>query len=157
MKELAKILTENKLKISTAESCTGGLIAGEITSVSGSSEFFDMSVVTYANSAKQKLLDVCEDTLKIYGAVSQQTASEMVNGISRMSGADVCIAVTGLAGPGGGTDEKPVGLVYVATKVFDKINVNKYNFDGNRDEIRRQTVNAAIKDVKQMILNEIRR
>ena len=157
MKELAKILTENKLKISTAESCTGGLIAGEITSVSGSSEFFDLSVVTYANEAKMKLINVSEDTLKTYGAVSEQTAYEMVKGISDLSGAETCIAVTGLAGPGGGTTEKPVGLVYVATKVFDKINVKKYNFDGNRDEIRLKTVNDAINDIKQMILNEIRR
>lgn len=111
---LVKLLTENKLTIATCESCTGGLISKRITNVPGASEVFGYGVCTYANEAKMKLLGVSAQTLEKYGAVSEQTAIEMACGMVNLSGADIAISTTGIAGPGGGTPEKPVGLVYTA-------------------------------------------
>ncbi len=108
-----KALSENKMTVSTAESCTGGLIAKRITDVSGASEVYMGSCVTYANEAKVKLIGVSEETLRLYGAVSEQTAAEMARGVRRALGTDIGIATTGIAGPGGGTPEKPVGTIYV--------------------------------------------
>lgn len=110
---VVKLLAENGKKISFAESCTGGLLAKRITDISGSSEIFEMGCVTYANSVKEKLLGVKNETLEKYGAVSEQTAIEMAQGIQKLSGADIGVSVTGIAGPGGGTAEKPVGLAYI--------------------------------------------
>ena len=107
-------LRQNKLKISFAESCTGGLLAKRLTDISGSSEVFDCGVVSYANEIKHRLLGVSEDTLGKYGAVSPQTAAEMSQGVRKLAGADIGVGITGIAGPDGGTKEKPVGLVYVS-------------------------------------------
>ena len=133
-------LLENHITVSTAESCTGGLIAKTITDFSGSSEIFFEGYVTYSNEAKMKLLNVKEETLKRYGAVSEQTAEEMVAGLKKVSGCDICVAVTGIAGPGGGTPDKPVGLVYAAVSAYDKIIVKKLNLEGTREEVRYNTM-----------------
>lgn len=106
-------LRENGLMISAAESCTGGLFAKTITDIAGASDVFDRSIVTYSNRAKMEELGVSAETLEKYGAVSEQTAREMAEGIARVSGSDICVSVTGIAGPGGGTEEKPVGLIYI--------------------------------------------
>ena len=148
---LVKKLTEKKLTISTAESCTGGLIASEITSVAGSSEIFGSGYVTYANSAKMKMLGVKDKTLADFGAVSSETAKEMAEGAKAASGADIAVSVTGIAGPGGGTPEKPVGLVYAALADNDGTIVQKFNLDGNRDKVRRRTVKNVLKMVIQRI------
>lgn len=111
---VVKLLSEKGKKLATAESCTGGLLAKRITDISGSSEVFEMGAVTYANSIKELLLDVPHDMLEQYGAVSEPVAKAMAEGIVKKSGADIGIGITGIAGPGGGTEEKPVGLIYIA-------------------------------------------
>ena len=148
---LVKKLIEKKLTISTAESCTGGLIASEITSVAGSSEIFGSGYVTYANSAKMKMLGVKDKTLADHGAVSENTAKEMAEGARAASGADIAVSVTGIAGPGGGTPEKPVGLVYMALADDKGTIVKKLNLDGSRDKVRRRTVKYVFKMVMQRI------
>lgn len=143
MDKLFKLLKHNKLTISTAESCTGGMIASAITDVSGASNFFGTGVVTYSNEAKMKLIGVRGETLEKYGAVSEQTASEMAEGVLKLGEADVSVAVTGIAGPTGGTEEKPVGLVYIGVSGKYGTFAYKNNFAGNRDEVRSQTVDKA--------------
>jgi nicotinamide-nucleotide amidase len=145
------VLLGHHLKISkkmlvTAESCTGGWIAQCVTEVPGSSLWFDRGFVTYSNAAKIQMLGVKAKTLEMYGAVSFETAKEMVCGALEHSEADLAIAVTGIAGPDGGTEEKPVGTVFIAwaTKAGD-IRVKKSQFSGNRHQIRAQTVQMAIK------------
>ncbi len=151
VEDLVKKLIEKKLTISTAESCTGGLIASEITSVAGSSEIFGSGYVTYANSAKMKMLGVKDKTLADFGAVSEQTAKEMAEGAKAASGADIAVSVTGIAGPGGGSDEKPVGLVYIALADDCGTIVKKLNLDGSRDKVRGRTVKNVLKMVIQRI------
>ena len=148
---LVKKLIEKKLTILTAESCTGGLIASEITSVAGSSEIFGSGYVTYANSAKVKMLGVKDKTLADHGAVSENTAKEMAEGARAASGADIAVSVTGIAGPGGGTPEKPVGLVYMALADDKGTIVKKLNLDGSRDKVRARTVKNVLKMVMQRI------
>ncbi|MBR2472164.1 MAG: competence/damage-inducible protein A [Clostridia bacterium] len=148
---LVKKLIDKKLTISTAESCTGGLIASEITSVAGSSEIFGSGYVTYANSAKMKMLGVKDKTLADFGAVSGETAKEMAEGARAASGADIAVSVTGIAGPGGGSAEKPVGLVYTALADDDGTIVKKLNLDGSRDKVRGRTVKNVLKMVIQRI------
>lgn len=154
---LVELLKQKGLTVATAESCTGGLIASRITDVAGSSEVFNEGFVTYANEAKVKHLGVKEQTLIDYGAVSEQTAREMVLGLIERTNCDVAVAVTGIAGPGGGTPEKPVGLVWiaVAVKTSDgiKISVTKNNFVGNREKIKFSTSTTAIINAIKMIKN----
>ena len=135
-----KALQEKGLTAATAESCTGGLIGKRITEVPGSSEVYGFGVVTYANEAKMKLLGVKEETLKQFGAVSEQTAAEMAAGARALSGADIAISVTGIAGPGGGSTEKPVGLVYIGVdspwhSEVKKLNLNR-GYAQQREHIR---------------------
>ena len=111
---VARKLLDQGLSLSSAEACTGGLFAARMTELAGSSRFFDRSIVTYSNQAKLDHLGVTAETLETYGAVSPETAQEMAEGLAKVSGSDVCISVTGIAGPGGGTPEKPVGTVYIA-------------------------------------------
>ncbi|MCX6665955.1 MAG: CinA family protein [Euryarchaeota archaeon] len=132
------------LTLATAESCTGGLLAHILTNISGSSEYFDRGVISYSNNAKQELLDVSENTLKRHGAVSEQTAQEMATGIKNRSQADIGIAITGIAGPNGGTKDKPVGLVYIAIATSKNILVKKFVFSGDRLQIKENTCNAAL-------------
>ncbi|MBQ1849585.1 MAG: competence/damage-inducible protein A [Lachnospiraceae bacterium] len=143
-KALADLLTSAGLTISCAESCTGGLVSATLINVPGISELYKAGFVTYSNKAKRKLLGVKKSTLQKYGAVSEQTASEMVKGLLLETKTDVGLAVTGIAGPDGGTKEKPVGLVYVSCNVKGKITVKECHFKGTRDKIRRSSVVAAL-------------
>lgn len=149
--ELVNKLIERKMKISTAESCTGGLLAERITQVSGASEIFDESIVTYSNEAKMRELGVKGETLEKFGAVSADTAEQMCVGICKRTGADIGIGVTGIAGPGGGTAEKPVGTVFIGICVSGSVKVIENHFSGSRDEVREQTYEKAFSAVLEMI------
>ncbi len=151
VEELVKLLTEKHKKIATAESCTGGMIAQMITSVAGASAVFDCGIVSYSNEIKKSILGVRAQTLEQYGAVSKQTAFEMAQGVQRLSDADYAVSVTGIAGPGGGSKEKPVGTVYVGVAHPEGTEVYLFHFSGNRDEIRRQTAQAALEKIYQFV------
>lgn len=141
---LVKLLLEKDLQITCAESCTGGMIASLLVNVPGVSEILMESYVTYSNEAKHRLLGVEQKALSEYGAVSQQVAFQMAEGAARAAGADAAIAVTGIAGPGGGTAQKPVGLVYIGTYLCGNIRVTENHFLGERYEIRKQAAEAAL-------------
>lgn len=149
---VVRLLKKYELTAATAESCTGGLVAGRLVNVPGASEVFKEGFVTYSNKAKRKHLDVSKNTLKKYGAVSRETAKEMAVGGAFATGSDLCIAITGLAGPDGGTEEKPVGLVYMACCFGEKVTVEKYQFKGNREKIREQSVVRALDLVRRTVL-----
>ncbi len=149
--ELIAALAAKNLTITTAESCTGGLIASAITDVSGASNVFHQGAVTYANEAKISLLDVDAKTLETHGAVSEEVARQMAEGAREKAGADIAISATGIAGPTGGSAQKPVGLVYIAIATAKTTRVGKYLFEGSRTAIRTQAVAAAL----QMALEEI--
>ena len=153
---VVRLLRKHKLTVSTAESCTGGMLAARIINVSGASEVFKEGFITYSNKAKRKTLDVSKSTLKKYGAVSEQTAKEMATGGVFATDSDVCISITGVAGPEGGTEEKPVGLVYIACYMKDKVQVEQYQFKGNRDKIREQSVVKALDLLRRAILKNYR-
>lgn len=140
---VAQLLLKNKLTISTAESCTGGMLAEYLTTVPGSSEFYLGSIVSYANSVKAQLLGVPLNLLEKHGAVSREVGSAMAQRIRALTGSDLGIGITGIAGPGGGTPEKPVGLVYIALATADTIICNEYHFVGDREIIRRRSVLSA--------------
>jgi nicotinamide-nucleotide amidase len=144
-KIIVNILKRKKIKISVVESCTGGMLSGAITSVSGSSKVFTMGLVTYSNQAKIKILKLSEHIIKKYGAVSNQCCLAMINNLSKISKTKICISITGIAGPNGGTRKKPVGLVYIGIKVGKKIIVNKYSFKNKgRSFIQKQAVNKSL-------------
>lgn len=153
---VVRLLKKYELTVTTAESCTGGLLAGRIINVPGASEVYNEGFITYSNKAKRKYLDVSKSTLKKYGAVSEQTAREMATGGVFATDSDACVAVTGLAGPDGGSEEKPVGLVYIATYMKDKVNVQKYQFKGNRAKIREQAVVEGLDLLRRSILDNYR-
>ena len=141
------ILKEKNLTLSTAESCTGGMIGELITSVSGASEVYGFGFITYANEAKEKILGVKHETLEEFGAVSEETAREMALGAKKVSGSDIAVSVTGIAGPGGGTKEKPVGLVYTAICYGEAVKVTKLLLKGDRDAVRRQTCEKVFENI----------
>ena len=145
IKRLVEKLNEKHLTIATAESCTGGMIGGCITSVSGASNVYNEGYITYSNEAKEKNLGVSHITLETYGAVSENTAREMADGVRRKANADIGIAVTGIAGPGGGTEEKPVGLVYIGVATQKSVEAHKFIFSGGREEVRKSTVENAVR------------
>ena len=151
-KAVVDLLAANRLTVSTAESCTGGLLAGRLINVAGVSEVYKSGYITYSNRAKREILGVKKGLLEKKGAVSEEVAIEMAKGAAAISKAEVTVAVTGIAGPGGGTEEKPVGLVYIACNVCGKITVKKYNFNGNRAKIRETTVSSALILMRQCIL-----
>jgi nicotinamide-nucleotide amidase len=147
--QLGLLLKSKEKKIATAESCTGGWIAQAITEVPGSSAWFDRGFVTYSNAAKMQMLGVKPETLEKYGAVSAQTATEMVIGVLTYSDADCAIAVTGIAGPDGGTAEKPVGTVFIAWAYKNQdVKVVQKKLTGDRHQIRKQTVQIALGGVE---------
>jgi PncC family amidohydrolase len=142
---IGKILRERHLKIAVAESCTGGLIANRITNIEGASDYFEMGFVTYSNDSKELFLFVPEEIIFEKGAVSSEVARAMAEGVRENTGADVALAVTGIAGPGGGTPEKPVGTVYIGLAGRDSIHVRKFLFSGDRIAIKTQTSEEALK------------
>ena len=149
---VVRLLKKNGLTVTTAESCTGGMLAARLVNVPGVSDVYREGYITYSNKAKRRLLDVNKSTLKKYGAVSEQTAREMAIGGVFANGADVCVATTGIAGPDGGTEEKPVGLVYISCYLKDKVTVERFQFKGNREKIREQTVVKALDLLRRSIL-----
>ena len=148
---IGESLLKNNLTISTAESCTGGMVAAKLISYPGISASYLEGAITYSNEAKIKRLGVKEETLLKYGAVSEQTAREMANGIARVSESKASISTTGLAGPGGGSLEKPVGLVYIAVHLEEETVVKKFNFIGERDKIRKETTIMALTMLKDLL------
>jgi len=145
MKSLIKILTKKKLKISFAESCTGGLLASSITSISGASKVFNLGFITYSNQAKIKVLKVNNSIIRKYGAVSHECCYAMVKNLSKISKANINVSITGIAGPKGGTKQKPVGLVYIGVKKGNKIQINKFLFKSKkRSSIQKATVKKAL-------------
>jgi len=145
MKSLIELLTRKKLKISVVESCTGGLLASSITSISGASKVFNLGLVTYSNQAKIKVLKINKNIIEKYGAVSHDCCFAMVKNLSRISKANINVSITGIAGPKGGTKQKPVGLVYIGIKRGNKIQVNKCLFKSKkRSSIQKATVKKAL-------------
>ncbi len=147
---IVKLLTKKKLTVSFAESCTGGLLSSLITSISGSSKVFNMGLITYSNNAKAKLLKVPKKTISKYGAVSYQTCLSMLKNLSKISKSNISISITGIAGPNGGTKEKPVGLVYIGLKKGSKIIIRKNLFKSKK---RITIQKASAKETLKMILN----
>ncbi len=152
IKKIVSLLKRKKLQIALAESCTGGMLSSSITSISGSSKVFTMGLVTYSNQAKVNILKVPHKIIKNYGAVSVQCCLAMVNNLGKISKSKVCVSITGIAGPKGGSKKKPVGLVYIGIKVGKKIVINKCNFKNKgRTFIQKQTVKKTLKLLGQLI------
>ena len=145
MKSLIKLLIKKKIKISVAESCTGGLLASSITSISGASKIFNLGLVTYSNQAKIKILKVNKNIIKRFGAVSYECCYAMVNNLSKISKTNINVSITGIAGPRGGTKNKPVGLVYIGLKKGNKIQIIKCLFKSKkRSLVQKATVKKAL-------------
>ena len=152
MKPLVKKLTKKKLKISFAESCTGGLLSCSITSISGSSKVFTLGLVTYSNQAKINILKVPKKVIIKYGAVSRETCLSMVKNLNKISKTNISLSITGVAGPKGGTKKKPVGLVYIGIKKGNKNIIKKFIFNNKkRNSIQRSSVNQAFKMILKII------
>ena len=150
--KLVKKLIRRKLKISFAESCTGGMLASTITSISGSSKVFNLGLVTYSNNAKISILKVPKKIISKYGAVSKECCLSMVKNLSKISNANISISITGIAGPNGGTKLKPVGLVYIGIKKGNKIIINKNLFrNNNRISIQKASVFSSLKLISKII------
>ena len=151
-KKVVKILIKKKLKVSFAESCTGGLLSSSLTSVSGSSKVFNLGLVTYSNKAKIDILKVSKKIINKYGAVSNECCLSMVKNLSRISKANICVSITGITGPNGGTKLKPVGLVYIGIKKGNKIIIKKKIFKRkNRISIQKATVKTSLKIISEII------
>ena len=151
--KVINLLKKKKLKISLAESCTGGLLSSAITSISGSSKVFSLGLITYSNNSKNSILKVPKRTIRKYGAVSMQCCLSMVNQLSKISKSNVCVSITGIAGPDGSSKKKPVGLVYIAIKIGNKSLVNKCLFENRgRKYIQRATVDKSLR----LILSSIK-
>jgi nicotinamide-nucleotide amidase len=148
-----RLLMEKNVSVATAESCTGGMLGEKITSISGISTCYHMGFITYSNEAKAELLGVSQETLKQYGAVSSQTAVEMADGVRRKANADIGISITGIAGPGGGSEEKPVGLVYIGMSTREKSWFKELHLVGNRERIRNMTTMNAFDMIRKYLLN----
>ena len=149
--QAVELLMKHNLTITTAESCTGGLIAATLVNVPGISGQFKEGYITYSNDAKEKLLGVSHETLERYGAVSSQTAEEMARGARQSANADISIISTGIAGPDGGTKEKPAGLVYLACCYKDHVKVERHLFSGDRQAVR----NCAVREALRLIIQTI--
>ncbi len=150
--KIVSLLKRKRLRLAIAESCTGGMMSNAVTSISGSSKVFSMGLVTYSNRAKTGLLKVPNKIIKKYGAVSVQCCLAMVNNLSKISKSKICISITGIAGPKGGSKQKPVGLVYIGIRIGKKVVVNKYNFKNKgRAYIQRQTVKKSLNLLLKLI------
>jgi PncC family amidohydrolase len=144
-KKIILLLKKKKMKLAIAESCTGGMLSSAITSVSGSSKVFTMGLVTYSNKAKTSMLKIPQKVISKYGAVSAQCCLAMVNNLSKISKSKICVSITGIAGPKGGSKQKPVGLVYIGIKIGNKVAINKYNFKNKgRIFIQKQSVKRSL-------------
>lgn len=152
---LVDLLLDNNITIGTVESCTGGMIASRLVSCSGVSQVFLEGAVTYSNEAKMRTVKVKKETLDKYGAVSEETAREMAEGIAKRAGADIGVSTTGIAGPDGGTDEKPVGLVYIGVYYKGKTEAYRYVFNGNRNKVRNRATVTALDMVRRKILQDL--
>ena len=151
-KKIISLIKRKKMKLAIAESCTGGMLSSTITSVSGSSKVFTMGLVTYSNQAKTGILKVSQKTIKKYGAVSVQCCLAMVNNLNKISKSTVCVSITGIAGPKGGSKQKSVGLVYIGIRIGKKVVVNKCNFKNKgRIYIQRQTVKKTLNLLLKLI------
>ena len=151
--KIVKLLNKKKLKISFAESCTGGLLSSSITSVSGSSKVFNLGLVTYSNESKIKVLKVSKKIIRKYGSVSEQVCKTMAKNVSKIGKTNMSVSVTGIAGPSGGIKKRPVGLVYIGIKKGNKINIKKYSFKNKgRSYIQKTTVNKCL----GLILNALK-
>jgi nicotinamide-nucleotide amidase len=156
IEDVSHALRSRGLRMTSAESCTGGLISAAITDLAGSSEIFDRGFITYSNQSKIDLLGVYATTLEAFGAVSEQTAIAMVEGALRQTPADIAVSVTGVAGPGGGSPEKPVGLVYIGVGLKgQKAKAYKHNFSGDRASVRQQSVSAALTHILDLLKADI--
>ena len=150
-KKIIRKLIKDSITISTAESCTGGLLAYSITKNKDSSKIYKGGYITYSNELKIRDLNVKKTTIKKYGAVSKETAEEMVRGLFMKTNTNICISTTGIAGPGGGSNSKSVGLVYIGIRVNGKIEIIKKNFKGSRIEIQKKCVNSIFKYILKII------
>ena len=151
-KKIVLLLKKKKMSLAIAESCTGGMLSSDIISVSGSSKVFTMGLVTYSNQSKKSILKVPQKLIKTYGAVSVQCCLAMVNNLSKISKSKVCVSITGIAGPKGGSKQKPVGLIYIGIKVRKKVVVNKFNFKNKgRTFIQKQTVKKCLNLLSKLI------
>ncbi len=153
-RRLVELLREKGLKISAAESCTGGLFSKKITDIPGSSDVIDVSIVTYANDAKIKFLGVDPEIVEMYGVVTESVAKQMARGAANLMGADIGVGITGIAGPGGGSRDKPVGLVCTSIYFNGMDFPCEMNFSGSREEIREKTANAMLENVVWLIERE---
>ena len=154
IESVADLLTKKKITISTAESCTGGLLGHLLTSISGSSVYYDRGIISYTNQAKHELLNVSVDLLENYGAVSKQVAEAMAEGVRKNAQADIGVSTTGIAGPTGGSKEKPVGLVYIGLSTKKKTVVNRFVFDGDRLENKDSTCVEALRLIRKEVENQ---
>ena len=151
-KKIILLIKKKRMKLSIAESCTGGMLSSAITSVSGSSKVFTMGLITYSNQSKKSILKVPQKIIKKYGAVSVQCCLSMVNNLSKISNSKVCVSITGIAGPKGGSKQKPIGLVYIGIRFGKKVIVNKCNFKNKgRIFIQKQTVKKTLNLLAQLI------
>ena len=151
-KKIISLIKRKKMKLAIAESCTGGMLSRAITSVSGASKVLNLGLVTYSNQAKTSVLKVPQKIIKKYGAVSVQCCLAMVNNLSKISKSKVCVSITGIAGPKGGSKQKPVGLVYIGIRIEKKVVVNKCNFKNKgRAHIQKQTVKKTLNLLVQLI------
>ena len=146
-----ELMIQNKLSLSLAESCTGGMISSLLTDIAGSSEYFYGAVVSYSNQAKMQLLNVDSDILSQYGAVSEQAAYAMAHNSRHINNTDIAASVTGIAGPGGGSEVKPVGLVYIAVSSKHGTEARKHLFHGSRDSIRKQSTLAVLDHITEIV------
>ena len=149
---VVRLLKKYDLTVSTAESCTGGMLAAKLVNVPGVSDVYKEGFITYSNKAKRKNLEVSKSTLKKYGAVSEQVAKEMATGGVLAADSDICVSITGIAGPDGGTEEKPVGLVYIGCYLKDHVAVECYQFKGNREKIREQATMKALDLLRRSVI-----
>lgn len=149
--EIGRLLRERGLTLSVAESCTGGLVSHLITNIAGSSDYFERGYVVYSNRSKTELLGVPEEIIKKYGAVSSNTAIIMAEGAKIKSNTDIGLSVTGIAGPRGGTRQKPVGLIYIAVAGYGKTECKKYRFVGDRGKIKLKSAKAALKCLRDYL------
>lgn len=150
---IGRMLVEQKLKLAVAESCTGGLVAWRITNVPGSSAYFERGIVTYSNDSKSDLLGVSRETIDKYGAVSEQTSSEMAEGVRRIAGVDIGLSITGIAGPTGGTDQKPVGTVYIGISSAKGTSTSHFQFGYDRIMNRERTAQTALNILREHLAN----